>query len=143
MEAPIFGHGRLAMQRTGVVADLEADLGITSFGHPHNAYLQLFIDTGLVGLVICGLFYWKLLKKSAAEFSSPTGHTKYVVASMTLAFLVVNLTASLGSQSFYPNQGATLMWIVIGLALSLLTPRESPAPQTAPGRAQTIREGLH
>lgn len=137
MEAPIFGHGRLAMQRTGVVAELEADLGITSFGHPHNAYLQLFIDTGLLGLVICGLFFWILLKKSSAEFSSPTNHTKHVVASTTLAFLVVNLTASLGSQSFYPTQGATLLWIVIGLALSQLTPKESLLTRTALTRAQT------
>lgn len=137
MEAPIFGHGRNGMQRTGIVADLEADFGITSFGHPHNAYLQLFIDAGLVGLVVCGLFFWILLKKSAAEFSSPTGHVKYVVASTTLAYLVVNLTASLGSQSFYPTQGSTLLWIVIGLALSQLTPKESMVTRTALARAQT------
>lgn len=125
LEAPIIGHGREAMQRTGVVAALDTDLNITSFGHPHNAYLEIFIDTGLIGVIVCGAFFWILLRRSAAEFASPSNNTKFVVAAATLSFLVVNLTASLGSQSFYPTQGATLFWVVIGLALARLGPTET------------------
>ncbi len=142
MEKPLIGHGREAMQRTGIVAALEENYGITSFGHPHNAFLQLFIDTGFIGLVIVGLFYWKLFRIAAKEFAEPSTNTRYVVASMAVAFLVVNMTASLGSQSFYPTQGATLYWIVIGLSLALLTPKEpAPAAPRSRARRESVSDG--
>ena len=133
MEKPIIGHGQIAMTRTGIVARLHTELRITSFGHPHNAYLQLFIDTGLVGLVIVGMFYWRLFRNSVRAFREPKSQTQYVIASMVIAFFVVNLSASLGSQSFYPKQGATLFWIAIGLALAWFTKEEVPAPVAKPG----------
>ncbi len=132
MEKPIIGHGQVAMQRTGVVARLREELNITSFGHPHNAYLQLFFDTGLIGVLIVGMFYWRLFRNSVRAFRSPKSETQYVIASIVIAFFVVNLAASLGSQSFYPKQGATLFWIAIGLALAWFTKQESPQPKFKP-----------
>jgi len=126
-KSPVFGHGREAMQRTGIVARLKDDLNITTFGHPHNAYLQLYIDTGFVGLFFVGWFFWLLGRRSMKVFAHPPNLTMGMVASMSLSFLVVNLTASLGSQSFYPKQGATLYWIVICLTMSYLF-RKRPAP---------------
>ena len=133
MEKPFFGHGQIAMQRTGIVSRLRTELNITSFGHPHNAYLQLFIDTGLVGVIIVGMFYWLLFRNSVRAFRAPESQTQYVIASIVIAFFVVNLAASLGSQSFYPKQGATLFWIAIGLALAWFTKQETPTPATRPG----------
>lgn len=130
MEKPIVGHGQFAMQRTGIIARLNNELRITTFGHPHNAYLQLFIDTGIVGLIIVGMFYWVLFRNSVRAFRSPRSETEYVIASIVIAFFVVNLAASVGSQSFYPKQGATLFWIAIGLALAWFT-KESPDPEPA------------
>lgn len=133
MEKPFFGHGQIAMQRTGIVSRLRDELNITSFGHPHNAYLQLFIDTGLVGVIIVGLFYWRLFRNSVRAFRAPKSETQYVIASIVIAFFVVNLAASLGSQSFYPKQGATLFWIAIGLALAWFTKQTTPAQATRRG----------
>jgi O-antigen ligase len=130
MEKPIIGHGQIAMQRTGIVERLNTELRITTFGHPHNAYLQLFIDTGIVGIIIIGMFYWILFRNSVRAFRQPRNETEYVIASIVIAFFVVNLAASLGSQSFYPKQGATLFWIAIGLALAWFT-NESPEPEQA------------
>jgi hypothetical protein len=128
----IFGHGRDAMQRTGVVARLHDELNITTFGHPHNAFLELYLDMGLIGLIVVGWFFWILLRRSLKLFAKPPDQTTFVVASMSLSFLIVNLTASLGSQSFYPKQGATLFWIVIGLALSQLLRKESTKESPSP-----------
>ena len=128
MEAPLFGHGRNAFYRTGVVARLANELRITSFGHPHNAYLELFIDTGIIGLVVIGAFYWLLLRSAVRSFNAPSGDTEYIVASIALAFLLVNLTASIASQSFYPKQGGTLLWVAIGLALTWLTKGSESQP---------------
>ena len=132
MERPFVGHGQMAMQRTGIVERLHTELNITSFGHPHNAYLQLFIDTGLIGIIIVGMFYWRLFRNSVRAFRAPESQTQYVIASIVIAFFVVNLAASLGSQSFYPKQGATLFWIAIGLALAWFSEQESPVPVVKP-----------
>lgn len=136
---PIVGFGREAMQRTGIVARLRDELNITSFGHPHNAYLQLYLDTGLIGVFVVGWFFWLLVRKSLRVFEDPPDRSAFMVATMSLSFLVINLTASLGSQSFYPKQGATLFWIVIGLSLSQLMRREA-VPSTGPAaQGQLIR----
>ena len=140
-KSPVIGHGREAMQRTGIVARLKDDLNITTFGHPHNAYLQLYIDTGFVGVFFVGWFFWLLGRRSMKVFAHPPNMTMGMVASMSLSFLVVNLTASLGSQSFYPKQGATLYWIVICLTMSYLFRKQSAQnrqPQPA-AHGQLIR----
>ncbi|RZV34378.1 MAG: O-antigen ligase domain-containing protein [Chromatiales bacterium] len=138
-KSPAVGFGREAMQRTGIVARLRDELNITSFGHPHNAYLQLYIDTGLVGIVFVGWFFWLLVRRSLKAFADPPDKTTFMVATMSLSFLIINLTAALGSQSFYPKQGATLFWIVIGLSLSQLM-RRQPVPATpATPQRQLIR----
>ena len=135
-KSPIFGHGRDAMQRTGIVARLRDNLNITTFGHPHNAYLELYLDTGLVGVIVVGWFYWLLLRRSVKLFANPPDQTTFMVASMALSFLVVNLTASLGSQSFYPKQGAALLWVVIGLTMSQLMRKE-------PLQKPIVKETMH
>ena len=138
-KSPIFGVGREGMQRTGIVARLRDELNITTFGHPHNAYLQLYLDTGLVGIVVVGWFFWLLLRRSLKVFADPPDKTTFMVATMSLSFLIINLTASLGSQSFYPKQGATLFWIVIGLSLSQLMRRQPVASTKPAARGQLIR----
>ena len=140
-KSPIVGFGREGMQRTGIVARLRDELNITTFGHPHNAYLQLYLDTGLIGIIFIGWFFWLLVQRSLKVFKDPPDPMTAMVATMSLSFLVVNLTASLGSQSFYPKQGGTLFWIVIGLTLSQLM-RKQPVAESAkrPGmRGQLIR----
>ena len=129
MEKPIVGHGRIAMYRSGVVTNLREYYGITSFGHPHNAYLELFLDMGLLGVLIVGAFYWRMLRAALRKFTKPANDLEYVVASIVLAFLIVGLTASLTAQSFYPKQGATLMWIALGLGFTWLL--KSPAKQAS------------
>ena len=137
MEKPLIGHGRIAHQRTGITIRLREELGITSFGHPHNAYLELFIDTGFIGLLIVGAFYWVLFRNSVRAFRSPKNSIEYAIASIVIAFFVVNLAASLGSQSFYPKQGATMFWIAIGLALAWFTKE----PSTAPAAERSVTAG--
>ncbi len=117
MEEPLKGHGRSAMQRTGITAGLLDVLGTMSFGHPHNAYLELFLDVGLIAaipiLAFFGILGWRCLK----YFITRTNTLNGAVAGLALGFLVVQSVAAMGSMSFYPKIGAVLLWSVIGLAL--------------------------
>lgn len=119
VESPWVGYGmqgfrvnqinKLVLEKVGVPFDV---------GHSHNAYLDLLLDNGFFAALLVLLFYGVLILKSMAIFSSEKEPpTKQMLAGMLLAFVVVQLVASLGSQSFYPFQGSTLMWCTIGLLM--------------------------
>jgi O-antigen ligase len=114
-ESPILGFGRLAMERTGVMQALWDDFA-ENFPHPHNAYLELLLDNGIVGFLIIAPFYLVVLSRSVRLFrdSSPLAAAVGGVASSLILALLV---ASFGSQTFYPREGSVGMWAAIGLML--------------------------
>lgn len=135
MAAPAFGYGRLAMERTGVFDRLWRELG-ESFPHPHNAYLEWLFDNGLVGFLLVMPFYAVILAQSIVLFRSTTAPAYVAVGGICLALVLALLVAALGSQTFYPREGAVGMWAAIGLMWRLTVQRErlavlSPAPAAA------------
>jgi O-antigen ligase len=114
--APHIGHGRQAMIRTGLAARLWTDLG-ESFPHPHNAYLEMLLDNGWIGLAVVGLFYG-VVAASACRLLLDTRSRVFVAAggvggALVLAFLF----AGIGSDTFYPRESSVGMWCAIGLVL--------------------------
>lgn len=122
--APLFGYGRKAMIREGVNQSLVADgtfsPGDSMFMHPHNAYLEQLLDNGILGAgVIVGFFMvigWLALKKLRDK--SLMGSIEHAIASMALAFVIVQLSHSITADSFYPKQVHMLMWCSIGLFIA-------------------------
>src|SRR5438445_4505155 len=53
-EAPIAGYGREAMQRTGATAIDGEETPVT---HPHNAYLEMLLETGCIGWIVTLLLF--------------------------------------------------------------------------------------
>jgi O-antigen ligase len=115
-EAPIFGYGRLGMRRVGLTQRLADDYG-ERFGHPHNAYLQWLLDNGIVGFVPLILFYALVVRRSIQLFLARGSPLLSAVGGVTLALVFALLVASMGSQTFYPREGAVAMWAAIGLML--------------------------
>jgi len=122
-EAPVFGHGRLAILRTGVNRQAIENLG-EAFGHPHSAYIEQLIDNGILGLSIILLFYLALVRKSFSLLRDKTNPLFVAVGGMALAMILVQLITSLTAQSFYPRQGVVGMWCAIGLMLRVYVERE-------------------
>jgi O-antigen ligase len=113
-ESPVVGHARMAMVRTGLTWKLHHEFG-EDFPHPHNAYLELLLDNGLVGFVPVVAFYL-LVVGSAVSLLRERGNPNLVVTgAITLSLVLALLFASMGSQTFYPREGATGMWCAIGL----------------------------
>ena len=54
--APLHGHGRLALLRTPVRQRV-VDLAGSCPTHPHNAYLEMLLDSGAIGLVIALMLF--------------------------------------------------------------------------------------
>ena len=136
-EAPVFGHGLLAMRRTGLVARLAADLD-EAFEHPHNAYLELLLDNGIVGAIAILPFYALILWWALRLYADSRSPIFVAAGGIAAAFILALLVAGMGSQTFYPREGSVGMWCSIGLMLRVWVQRARvrvaqpvswPAPQ--------------
>jgi O-antigen ligase len=114
-ESPMVGYGRLAMIRTGLAGFLWETYG-ESFPHPHNAYLEMLLDNGIIGFVLVIPFYLLVVWRSVSLFrEDPESPVFVCIGGMTCALVLALLIASFGSQTFYPREGAVGMWCAIGL----------------------------
>ena len=121
-EAPVFGYGRLAMQRTGITAMLW-DLYGEEFPHPHNAYLEMLLDNGCVGFLLVVPFYFVVLYHGISLFRDSRDPVFVSAGGVTCALVLALLVASMGSQTFYPGRGPIGMWCSIGLMLRVYVER--------------------
>lgn len=119
---PWFGYGREAMIRTGISVYLMTELG-ESFPHPHNAYLQLLLDCGWVGFVPVVYLFLTLVRYSLSLFRDSRDRLYMAVGGVSAALILAFLVASVGSQTFYPREGAVGMWCAIGLMLRVYVER--------------------
>lgn len=128
LESPIVGHGLLGMKRTGLAAELAEE----SFGHPHNAYLEMLLDNGLVGFMLAMPFYFVVLVH-AVQLLLDRRDPLYVAAGGAACALVLALlVAGIGSHSFYPRANTVGMWAAIGLMFRLWVERRRASASAGP-----------
>jgi len=123
-EAPFFGYGREAMANIGITLRMREMYGkFDSFPHPHNAYLQWVQDNGFVGGIPVFLLYFIFLKYSWSLFRDNSEKIYIATGGVSFALLMSFFIASVGSQTFYPREGAVGMWVGIGLLLRVYIER--------------------
>jgi O-antigen ligase len=137
-ERPLIGYGRLAMKTTGLQDFLWTELG-EGFPHPHNAYLELLFDSGVIGAVLVLPFYLLMLWKAVSVFRDPRSPVFVAAGGMTLALTLAFLTAGFGSQTFYPREGSVGMWCAIGLLLRVERERARALAEGAPVLESRVR----
>jgi O-antigen ligase len=114
-KSPIFGHGLGSilwsepMRRAPGVA-------ILAVGHPHNAYLQALLDTGIVGLILlCSYFVhvWTGFRRLSVDPAlSPTLRGFYLGAAAGLASLLISYITD---SSLMPGPEQCFLWLAIGM----------------------------
>lgn len=112
----MLGFGRLAMKRTGLSRMLWEEYR-EEFSHPHNAYLEMLLDNGGVGLLLVLPFYVAVLWHSISLFRDSRSPVFVSAGGVACALVLALLVASMGSQTFYPREGSVAMWCSIGLML--------------------------
>ncbi len=135
-ESPVFGYGRQAMRRTGLSTFLWIEFN-EGFPHPHNAYLEMLLDNGWVGMVLVLPFYFVILFNAGRLFLDSRSPVFLAIGGATLALVTALLVASVGSQTFYPREGAVGLWCAIGLTFRVALERKRALQRgtlTAPGR---------
>jgi len=137
LESPFVGYGRNGMWSTGLVVFLLEKFG-ESFPHPHNAYLELLLDNGLLGFLAVISFYIVVLRNSLSLFRSSDSPVYTAIGGVSLALLLALLIASVGSQSFYPREGAVGMWCAYGLMFRVYVDRSREGKMPASGEGASF-----
>lgn len=139
-DAPWLGYGRQAMVRTGLTHFLGTQLN-EGFAHPHNAYLEMLLDNGIVGFVLVMPFYGVLLFYSIRLFHDSRSSVFIAVGGATSAFMLALLIAGMASQSFYPREGWVGMWCLMFLTLRVWVQRDrvlTPTSRVEPLRTPVL-----
>lgn len=117
-DAPFIGHGKNAMQRTGIASRLYTEHG-ELFPHPHNAYLQLFLDNGFLLAIPILYLYFSACLRAFRLFRDQDDILCQVAGAMCFSMLLSFLVGAVAQQSFYPPASSVVLLCAMGLAVRL------------------------
>ena len=129
LNSPVWGHGLQSIlwshgMRSGHM------LPVT---HPHSAFLQAVLDTGLVGLILLLAFWfghvWRGFRQLAREPSlAPELRGLFEGAAAGLLAVTV---ANVAGSSFFPVAEQSFTWLALGLMYGVRERLRAAAPQGA------------
>jgi hypothetical protein len=124
-DAPFLGYGRAAMQRTGLTAWFAAleDEDANVIQHPHNAYLEMLLDSGVAGLFVTVALYGMFLAVGFSLFRDHRSPEFIAMGGIGLALTLSQLLGAFTGQSFWPREATVGMWCAIGLLLRVWVQR--------------------
>ncbi len=122
-EAPLTGVGLKNFRLTCKTDNFEHKGAIATwcFNHPHNPYLEVLSETGLIGLTLFLTLIALIIKDIAAGWRP--SHPDFPLIAAAAASLLMFLWPIMVSKSLFANWNAMLFWLAIGLALALSSPR--------------------
>ncbi|MEI6176296.1 MAG: O-antigen ligase family protein [Verrucomicrobiota bacterium] len=115
-KAPLIGYGREAMVTTGIFDRLLNEYN-EAFPHPHQAYLQLLLDNGIVGFLLIIPFFLYVARHSVTYVLERDDPLVCAVGCTAFCLVLALMIGAFGGQTFYPREGAVGMWAAIGLML--------------------------
>ena len=116
--SPILGHGRLGILRTPARDKIAVSMGHCP-SHPHNAYLELMIDSGLIGTTLVLLFFGGCFRVCVRLFRVRGVPLASAVGAMALAQLVARLVSGLSGRSLFPIQSMFLLLAALAVAMRM------------------------
>jgi len=132
-----FGDPDKLLLGTGIYAIVNSNsvkLGITpdTMLHPHNMYIELLIDAGIITLFLFVLLLLLLLRKilKSARSTNDIKLSEYQFAIFTSisSYLVAGMTG----RSFWPGGKNALFWVIIGLGFVIIRLIQENYKETEP-----------
>ncbi len=138
---PIIGHGRHAASRV-LVEEFRAGYGIVP-GHCHNAYLDMLLDAGLVGLIPTLALLGYLAFVSVKLIRSRGDPFIQAVGNMGLASVTAYMVMAMSGQRFFPTENLFLFYCIQGVMLRVYVSGylQRRSGRTWPGPMQSRRAG--
>ena len=112
-EAPIIGHG--LGSTAWATPNLRGEMFQT--GHPHNAYLAVLLDLGLVGVAVVGAFFWSVWKTFRRLSQHHVDSQWRGVFEGGIVALLCLAIQGMSEDSFTPTYPQVALWVCYGLAL--------------------------
>lgn len=84
--------------------------------HPHNLYLEILSETGLIGLIIYGIFLFYLFKQIFLKFKLNKNYLSLFQISPILCMILL-VWPILSAGSFYTTWNGSFFWLYLGLVL--------------------------
>ena len=99
--------------------------GLACSNHPHNYYLELLSEVGIIGFLLMLAFFAILIKKSFNYFrkNNFANSEKYLLISLFLVFFL-EIWPLRSSGSFFTTWGSTLFWLIVSLLWANLEKRQ-------------------
>ncbi|MDP4179702.1 MAG: O-antigen ligase family protein [Bacillota bacterium] len=112
----IFGGGRYSIVHT----DAFMTGKILQVGHPHNMYLEMVLDAGLIGLVIYIVFYTRLLKDlvKSAKMINNNRFYKDILYAILISFIGYFISGFSG-RSLFPAATNAYIQVLLALGFSI------------------------
>ena len=112
-EAPIVGHG-LSSSPWATPAQRGE---MFPRGHPHNAYLGILLDLGLVGVAVVGAFFWSVWRTFRRLSQDHVDSQWRGVFEGGIVALLCLAIQGLTDDRFTPTYAQAALWVCYGLAL--------------------------
>lgn len=121
-EKPILGAGldgyeRLAFDYQKRFYDSHTGelISVETHPYPHNLYLTLWLELGLLGLIV---FIWMLIKFFKQGFKQ-LDKKNVIISTSIMAAMIVIIIHGLADTPYFKNDLSVLFWLIIGLEIVL------------------------
>jgi O-antigen ligase len=129
VKAPVIGHGAGAADR--LTSALPEHGGAA---HPHNDYLRILVDYGIVGLVLWFFAYFALLRLTWRRWGAVRGSrtiAEHIHGAAALVLIGIGLTMIVDNPLIELARMAPL-GVMLGMSLGLPSAREAQASERLP-----------
>jgi O-antigen ligase len=109
-ESPITGLGLIGFSRQWETLNIDPGLATATHNFPHNIFLDLWVETGIVGLIgfigLISLYTYRGLK-----------NRQNILALGTSLFLIALVFSGLVDNPYFKNDLALVFWLILSLAI--------------------------
>lgn len=114
VEAPVFGIG---VQHYRVATARGTDARAQGHSHPHNFYLEILVETGMVGLALLVLMFGYWVLRIVREYPLWLGDG---LATGLAIGILIRLWPVISIPSFYASWNVIPLWLMVGWYFALM-----------------------
>ncbi len=119
-QRPLVGFGYQGVVVSGITLEFYK-VHFFPYTHPHNAYLQLLVDNGIIGSLPILIFFFLILKYSWQMYRHPHDKICNLAGAASFSLVMAFIIGAISGQSFYPEERSFGMWCAIMLMLKART----------------------
>lgn len=126
-DEPVFGIG---IQHYRVETAIGSDARQRGHSHPHNFYLELLVEGGIVGLALLVLLFGAIIRRIMGDYALWQGD--FLLTGLVVGILI-RLWPIISNPSFYASWNVIPFWLILGWYMALIRIRnEERKPDGTP-----------